>query len=161
MRREVQIARFWLNSCRVSQSLGSCAAIRSEALVTRMLLLLTSYQALLFRLRHFQRKSLLAGYGLTRFLNFLSARLQKITHFLRRHWSSGKAKNVRSRLLWVPFRQTATAQYFTMAIAYRKVQRTKKYHWNLSWLARLMAQVALCSLFSINPFQPKGFPIDE
>ena len=36
MRREVQIARFWLNSCRVSQSLGSCAAIRSEALVTRM-----------------------------------------------------------------------------------------------------------------------------
>ena len=37
MRREVQIARFWLNSCRVSQSLGSCAAIRSEALVTRML----------------------------------------------------------------------------------------------------------------------------
>ena len=36
MRREVQIARFWLNSCRVSQSLGSCAALRSEALVTRM-----------------------------------------------------------------------------------------------------------------------------
>ena len=36
MRREVQIARFWLNYCRVSQSLGSCAAIRSEALVTRM-----------------------------------------------------------------------------------------------------------------------------
>jgi len=36
MRREVQIHRFWLNSCRVSQSLGSCAAIRSEALVTRM-----------------------------------------------------------------------------------------------------------------------------
>ena len=127
MRREVQIARFWLNSCRVSQSLGSCAAIRSEALVTRMLLLLTSYQALLFRQRAiFQRKSLLAGYGLTRFLNFLSARLQKITHFLRRHWSSGKAKNVRSRLLWVSFRQTATAQYFTMAIAYRKVQKTKK-----------------------------------
>ena len=37
MRREVQIARFWLNSCRVSQSLGSCTAIRSEALVTRMI----------------------------------------------------------------------------------------------------------------------------
>ena len=36
MRCEVQIARFWLNSCRVSQSLGSCAVIRSEALVTRM-----------------------------------------------------------------------------------------------------------------------------
>ena len=34
MRRELQIARFWLNSCRVSQSFGSCAAIRSETLVT-------------------------------------------------------------------------------------------------------------------------------
>lgn len=36
MRRELQIARFWLNSCRVSQSFGSCAAIRSETLVTGM-----------------------------------------------------------------------------------------------------------------------------
>ena len=49
------------------------------------------------------------------FLNFLSARLQKITHFLRRQWSSGKAKKVRSGLYWVPFRKqpqhTATALY--------------------------------------------------
>ena len=38
MHREVQVARFWLNACRVSQSLGSCAAIRSKALATKNLL---------------------------------------------------------------------------------------------------------------------------
>jgi len=32
MHREVQIVRSWLNSCRVSQSLGSCVAIRSDGI---------------------------------------------------------------------------------------------------------------------------------
>ena len=38
MHLEVQVARFWLNACRVSESLLSCAAIRSEALATGKLL---------------------------------------------------------------------------------------------------------------------------
>ena len=60
----------------------------------------------------------------------------------------GKSKQREIWSILSAISQTATAQYFTRAIAYRKVQRTKK---NLTEifreLTKLMARVDLCSLF--------------
>ena len=58
----------------------------------------------------------------------------------------GKSKESEIWSILSAISQTATAQYFTRAIAYRKVQRTKKSHENLSRLTKLMARVDLCSL---------------
>ena len=79
--------------------------------------------------------------------------LQNMIYFLRRVLPSGKAKYVRSGLLWVPFRQTATAQYLTIAISSRKVQKTKIKLWNIKsiWFDLIFALFVLLKTSAVFP----------
>ena len=96
MRREVQIARFWLNSCRISQSV----AIRSEVLVTRMLQI---QKRMLLSIDHFRITFGLffkASLGAHPFIwKLVLIHMQMKTNFHMKRWAPGLALKKRPKVI--------------------------------------------------------------